>query len=124
MNTKSKIVLAAVAGAALGATAIQGLHAQAKLKAYSIGEIEVTDASAQPGYVPPVRNAIEQAHGRSLRTLNGKSLDRLGTPARQIAKDDTAVRRRSRKVGRSYWHDRTLSPPAGLSTALCQAPAH
>jgi hypothetical protein len=40
VNTKSKIVIAAVAGAALGATAMQGLHAQAKLKAYSIGEIE------------------------------------------------------------------------------------
>ena len=42
MNTKSKIVIAAVAGAALGATAMEGLHAQAKLKAYSIGEIERT----------------------------------------------------------------------------------
>jgi hypothetical protein len=41
MNTKYKLVIAAVAGVALGATAMQGLHAQAKLKAYSIGEIEV-----------------------------------------------------------------------------------
>src|SRR5258708_14144413 len=34
-----------------------GLHAQAKLKACSVGEIEVTDASAQPAYLPAVRNA-------------------------------------------------------------------
>jgi len=33
MNTKFKIALAIVAGAALGATAMQGLHAQAKPKA-------------------------------------------------------------------------------------------
>ena len=72
MNTKSKIVLAAVAGAALGATAIQGLHAQAKLKAYSVGEVEVINAAAQPSYLPAVRKAIEQAHGHTLRTLNGR----------------------------------------------------
>ena len=70
MNTK--IVLAAVAGAALGATAIQGLHAQAKLKAYSVGEVEVINAAAQPSYLPAVRKAIEQAHGHTLRTLNGR----------------------------------------------------
>src|ERR671934_2533513 len=40
MNTKYKIVLAVVAGAALGAAAVQGLHAQAKPKAYLISETE------------------------------------------------------------------------------------
>jgi hypothetical protein len=53
-------VTAVIAGAALGGAVIQSLHAQAKLKAYSIGEIEVTDASAQPGYVPPVRNGMNR----------------------------------------------------------------
>jgi uncharacterized protein (DUF1330 family) len=72
MNTKSKIVMAVIAGAAVGAAATHGLHAQTKLKAYSIGEVEVTNASAQPGYLPAVRKAIEQAHGRTLRTLNGR----------------------------------------------------
>jgi len=41
MNTKSKMALAVVAGAALGAAAVQGLHAQAKLKAYSVAEVEL-----------------------------------------------------------------------------------
>ena len=40
MNTKSKMVLAAVAGAALGAAAVQGLHAQAKPKAPSEADID------------------------------------------------------------------------------------
>jgi uncharacterized protein (DUF1330 family) len=69
MNTKSKVVLAAVAGAALGAAAMQGLHAQAKLKAYSIGELEPLGAGLQPAYLTAVRKAITDAHGRSLRTL-------------------------------------------------------
>ena len=30
------------------------------------------DAAAQPSYLPAVRKAIEQAHGHTLRTLNGR----------------------------------------------------
>ena len=48
MNTKFKIALAVVVGAALGAAAMQGLHAQAKPKAYSVTETEVLDAAAKP----------------------------------------------------------------------------
>jgi uncharacterized protein (DUF1330 family) len=80
MNTKSKIVIAAVAGAALGATAIQTLHAQAKLKAYSIGEVEVT-GGLPPDYLAAVRKAIEANHGRSLRTVNGRVVFIRGAPA-------------------------------------------
>ena len=46
MHTKSKIVLALVAGVALGAAAVQGLHAQAKPKAYLVTESEVLDQAA------------------------------------------------------------------------------
>jgi uncharacterized protein (DUF1330 family) len=82
MNTKSKIVLAAVVGAALGGTAIQGLHAQAqaKLKAYSVGEIELIGA-LPADYLPTVRKAIEAAHGHALRTLNGRVVYVEGAPA-------------------------------------------
>ena len=80
MKTRYAVALSMIAGAALGGAAIEGLHAQAKLKAYSVGEIEVTDASAQPGYLPAVRNAIEKAHGRTLRTLNGRVVSIEGGP--------------------------------------------
>jgi hypothetical protein len=50
MKTSYTVALSMLAGVALGGAAIQGLHAQSKLKAYGIAEIEVTDASAQPGY--------------------------------------------------------------------------
>ena len=46
MHTKSKIVLALVAGVALGAAAVQGLHAQAKPKAYLVTESEILDQAA------------------------------------------------------------------------------
>jgi uncharacterized protein (DUF1330 family) len=72
MNTNFKIALAVVAGAALGATAMQGLHAQAKLKAYSISENVITDDAAVAKYLPAVRKAIADNHGKSLLTLRGR----------------------------------------------------
>lgn len=79
MNTNSKIVIAVVVGAALGAAATQGLHAQAKLKAYSVGELEVMGAM-DPSYLPTVRKAIEEGHGHALRTLNGRVVSIEGPP--------------------------------------------
>ena len=46
MHSKSKIVLALVAGVALGAAAVQGLHAQAKPPVYAVAEITVTNLDA------------------------------------------------------------------------------
>ena len=81
MNTKSKMVLAVVAGAALGAAAVQGLHAQAKLKAYSVAEVELTGGALPADYLSTVRKAIEAGHGRSLRTVNGRVVSIEGAPA-------------------------------------------
>jgi uncharacterized protein (DUF1330 family) len=86
MKTRYTVVLSMIAGAALGGAAIQGLHAQTKLKAYSVGEIEVIDASAQPGYVPPVRSTIQNSNGRSLRTVNGRVVSiEGGAPPKNVA---------------------------------------
>jgi uncharacterized protein (DUF1330 family) len=86
MNTKSKIVISTLAGAALGATAMQGLHAQAqgKLKAYSIAEVELA-GTLPPDYLPTVRKAIENAHGRSLRTLTGRVVSVEGSAPTHVA---------------------------------------
>ena len=66
-------VLALLAGVAIGAIALQGLHAQgAKLKAYAVSEAEILDPSAQAAYLPAARKAIEAAHGRALRTAAGR----------------------------------------------------
>jgi hypothetical protein len=45
--------------------AIQGLHAQAKLKAYSVAELETFNVEAQKTYLPAAHKAIEEAHGRA-----------------------------------------------------------
>jgi uncharacterized protein (DUF1330 family) len=78
MKSQYKIAIALVAGAAIGGAAVQGLHAQAKLKAYSVGEIEVIGATAS--YLPMVRKAIEENHGHTLRTLNGRVVSIEGPP--------------------------------------------
>jgi uncharacterized protein (DUF1330 family) len=74
--------MALLAGVAIGATAVQGLYAQgAKLKAYSVSEIDTPDRSAMAAYLPVARNAIEAAHGRALRTAAGRVVQIEGEPA-------------------------------------------
>ena len=72
MHTKSKIMIAVVVGVAIGAVATQGLHAQAKLKAYSISMNVITDDAAVAKYLPAVRKAIADNHGKALLTLRGR----------------------------------------------------
>jgi uncharacterized protein (DUF1330 family) len=56
-----------LAGAALGAAAVQGLHAQAKPPVYLVSEIDVTNVDAYTKeYVPKVRATIKAAGGRLL----------------------------------------------------------
>ena len=78
MNTKFKIVLAVVAGAAFGAAAVQGLHAQAKPKAYIVTETEVLDAAALAAYRPKVVAAIQAAGGRRLAPATDKIVAFVG----------------------------------------------
>ena len=74
-------MMALLAGVAIGAIALQGLHAQgANLKAYSISEAEILDASFQATYLPAARKAIEAAHGRALRTAAGRVVQIEGAP--------------------------------------------
>jgi uncharacterized protein (DUF1330 family) len=82
MRSSYKLAMVLIAGIAIGAIAVQGLHAQgAKLKAYSVGEIEILDASAQAAYLPAARKAIEAAHGHALRTAAGRVVQIEGGPA-------------------------------------------
>ena len=70
---KIRYAMTLLAGVAIGAIGLQGLHAQgAKKKAYSVGEIEILDPSAQAAYLPTARKALEAAHGRTLGTVGGR----------------------------------------------------
>jgi uncharacterized protein (DUF1330 family) len=81
MNTKFKIALAVVAGIALGAVAVQGLHAQAKPKAYTVAELETLDVAVQGVYVPAVLAAQKAAGGHPFNTGGGKMVAMEGAAA-------------------------------------------
>jgi uncharacterized protein (DUF1330 family) len=83
MNPKSKIVLAVVAGAALGAATVHGLHAQAKPKAYVVTESEIIDAAAAASYGPVNQAAQKAAGGQSFRTT-GKVTAVVGTAPQRV----------------------------------------
>ena len=67
MNSKYKTTLAVLAGAALGAAAIQALHAQVKPPIYYVAEVDVTNPEGYvKEYVPLVQASIKAAGGRLL----------------------------------------------------------
>jgi len=81
MKTWYTVALSMVAGAALGATAMQGVNAQlAAKKAYAITELESLDAQAAADIAKRVQAAQSEAGGRNLRTAGGKVVGLEGPP--------------------------------------------
>ena len=78
MKTRYTVALSMLAGIAIGAVAIQSLHAQAKPKAYVISETEVLDAAALAAYSPLIRAATDAAGGRRLSPPGGKIVAFVG----------------------------------------------
>ena len=71
MKTHYTVALALLAGVALGAAAVQGLHAQAKPPIYVVAEINVTNPDAYgKEYAPKIREVIK-AHGGRLVAIGG-----------------------------------------------------
>ncbi len=65
MRTHYKAALAMFAGAVIGATAVNGLHAQAKAPLYLVSEIDVTNPDAYgKEYAPKSQALIKAAGGR------------------------------------------------------------
>jgi len=85
MNTNFKIGLAVVAGAALGAAAMQGLHAQAKPKAYQVVEFEVLDGAALAAFAPLVEAAFKAGGGRAFNTTGGRIIANVGEPPKRVS---------------------------------------
>src|SRR3979409_111506 len=81
MRTQYTVALSLLAGVALGGLAAPGLHAQTKLKAYSIGEIiPIAGATVSPSYLAAARKALADAGGRSMGTLKGRIFHAEGEP--------------------------------------------
>jgi uncharacterized protein (DUF1330 family) len=73
-------------GVAIGAFAHQQLHAQTKMKAYTVTEIEVLDAQATAEFRKLVVPAIQSAGGRFLNTAGGRVLGIIGAaPPQRVA---------------------------------------
>jgi uncharacterized protein (DUF1330 family) len=67
------MALSLAAGVALGAAAVQGLHAQARPLAYVVGEINVTDPEGfAKEFGPIARKALAEAPGYRALVLGGK----------------------------------------------------
>jgi uncharacterized protein (DUF1330 family) len=65
MTTRSQMALALLAGLAIGAAAVQGLHAAGSAPAYVVTEVGISDLDAyQKEYVPPSQASIKASGGR------------------------------------------------------------
>ena len=84
MTSKLQISLVAIVGAVIGAAGVQGLHAQAKPKAYVVTETEVLDDAAQKVYTSLVDAAQKAAGARRLDTGGGKIVAFAGTPPKRV----------------------------------------
>jgi uncharacterized protein (DUF1330 family) len=80
MKTRSMAALALLAGAAIGAVAVQGLHAESKAPVYVVTETDISDLDAfQKEYLPVVQPTIKAAGGR--RVAAGQNIVVLEGPS-------------------------------------------
>ena len=85
MNRFVTVGTSMLIGTAIGAAAVQALHAQAKPKAYTVTEIEVTDTTALAAYTPLVQGVIKNAGGRNFNTAGGKVVSFVGEAPKRVA---------------------------------------
>jgi len=84
VKTYYTVALSMLAGVAIGGAAIQGLHAQAKPKAYSVSELETLDAKLAVDVADRIQKAQMAAGGHNFRTGGGKvtTIDGPAAPQR------------------------------------------
>ena len=116
MKTNYKIAIALVAGTALGAAAVQGLHAQAKPPGYVVREIDVSNQEAfTKEYVPLAVKALGQAAGYKPIARGGKTVVIDGAPPKTrivinsftsldaaVAAYNSPAYKEARRVGNKY----------------------
>jgi uncharacterized protein (DUF1330 family) len=80
MKTRYTVVLSMLAGMALGAAAIQGLHAQAKPPVYVVSEITVNNVDAYAKEYAPLAQAAIKKTGGKLVALSQNVTSLEGAP--------------------------------------------
>jgi uncharacterized protein (DUF1330 family) len=100
MNTKYKHALVLGAGFALGAIAVQGLHAQAKPPAYLIAEVTVNnqDAFVKEFAIPGVK-PVQEAGGKFI-VRGFKPIAVLGEPPPRV----TVIQFESMDKAQAWWN--------------------
>jgi uncharacterized protein (DUF1330 family) len=84
MKPHITFLLTLIAGIGIGAAAVQGLHAQAKLKAYTVVESEVLDNAALAPYRAAVAPVIRAGGGRTF-TAGGRIVGITGEPPKRVS---------------------------------------
>ena len=80
MKTRCTVALSILAGVAIGAAAVQALHAHAKRPAYVIAEIDVTNVEPyDKEYVPPAAKAVTDGGGKYI-VRGGRTVSFYGEP--------------------------------------------
>jgi uncharacterized protein (DUF1330 family) len=80
MKTSSTVAVAMLAGVAIGAAAVQSLHAQSKPLAYVISEIDVTNPDAYAKEYVPLANKALAESGQKRLASGGKTVALAGDP--------------------------------------------
>jgi uncharacterized protein (DUF1330 family) len=80
MKSNYKLTIAMLAGAALGAAAAQGLHAQTKPLAYVISENDVTNKEAYAKEFVPLAVAALKDSGQKQLAAGGQTVSLSGEP--------------------------------------------
>jgi uncharacterized protein (DUF1330 family) len=115
MKTRYTAALSVLAGLAVGAAAVQALHAQAKPPAYVVAEIEVTNLTPyDKEYVPAAMKAIADGGGKYI-VRGGETAAMYGEPPKPRiaimvfesmekakAAFDSAAYKAAKKVGDKY----------------------
>jgi uncharacterized protein (DUF1330 family) len=83
MKTRYTVALSVLAGAALGAAAIQGLHAQAKPPAYAVAEVDNQEAFAKE-FLPLATQALATGAGYKVLSRGAKTISIDGAAPKSL----------------------------------------
>ena len=104
MKTRFTIALSTLAGIAIGAVAVQGLHAQAKPPVYTVSEIQISNLDAYLKEFAPVAQAsIKAAGGKFIAGGPGTSLEGAPPATRiTIQQWDSLEKAKAWRTGADY----------------------
>jgi len=104
MKTRFTIALSTLGGIAIGAIAVQGLHAQAKPPVYTVSEIQISNLDAYlKEFAPAAQASIKAAGGKFIAGGPGTSLEGAPPATRiTIQQWDSLEKAKAWRTGADY----------------------